>query len=170
MSVGAKMLDRMSYLSQEGDTPPTHENPLTVALQEEHASVEAEVYAFDRLGVSLRGLTILGDNRDAGLEALAQTINQRVTYLSEPVALVERDLDREEVQMRSAPPLADDRAIEFYEGRLTRQDGSPHLHLVRYRQEHGEPRRVGMPITLTHNVFRRLVDDLAAILRAPATD
>lgn len=164
------MLERMSYLIQEGDTTPTHEKPLTVAVQEEHAGVEAEVYAFDRLGVSLSGLTVWGDNRDVDLEGLARTINQRVTYLSEPVALVERDLERQEVQMRSAPPLAGDRAIEFYEGRLTRQDGSPRLHLARYRHEHGEPRRAPVPMTITHQVFQLLVDDLATILQVPQTE
>jgi len=167
MSVGTKMLERMRNLIQEGDSTPTQQRPLTVALQEEHTGVEAEVYAFDTLGVSLRGLTVWGDHRDAALEMLAQTISRHVTYLWEPLALIERDLEREEVQMRSAPPLVEDKAIEFYEGWLTRCDGAPRFRLVRYRRQNGESRRTSMHITLTHEVFRRLVDDLASILQAP---
>jgi hypothetical protein len=157
----------MRHLIQEGDSTPTQQRPLAVALQEEHTRVEAEVYAFDTLGVSLRGLTVWGNHRDAALEVLAQTISRQVTYLWEPLALIERDLEREEVQMRSAPPLVEDQAIEFYEGWLTRRDGAPRFHLVRYRRQNGEPRRTSVQFTLTHEVFRRLVDDLASILQAP---
>lgn len=161
------MLESVRQVIQEGGNTPTQAKPLTVTLQEGHAGVEAEVFAFDTLGVSLRGLTVSGDNREASLEALAQTISRHVTYLWEPLALIERDLKRQEVQMRSTPPLVKDKAIEFYEGRLTRRDRAPRFHLVRYRRQNGESRRTSAHITLTHEVFRRLVDDLASILQAP---
>lgn len=161
------MLESVRQVIQEGGNTPTQAKPLTVTLQEGHAGVEAEVFAFDTLGVSLRGLTVSGDNREASLEALAQTISRHVTYLWEPLALIERDLKRQEVQMRSTPPLVKDKAIEFYEGRLTRRDRTPRFHLVRYRRQNGESRRTSAHITLTHEVFRRLVDDLASILQAP---
>ena len=161
------MLERVRQVIQEGGNTPTQAKPLTVTLQEGHAGVEAEVFAFDTLGVSLRGLTVSGDNREASLETLAQTISRHVTYLWEPLALIERDLEREEVQMRSAPPLVEDKTIAFYEGRLTRRDGSPRFHLARWRRQNGGPGRARLPIVLTHQVFCRLVDDLAGILRAP---
>ena len=170
MSIGSKMLEQMrQIIASEGNAPST-EHPLAVTLAEEHAGVVAEVRAFDSLALSLNSLTVWGDHRDASLEALAQDISRQVTYLWEPLALIERDLEREEVQMRSAPPLVEEKAIEFYEGRLTRQAGNPRLHLVRYRRSNGERRRLSVPITLTHDQFRRLIDDLATILRAPAAE
>ncbi|MFQ5854799.1 MAG: hypothetical protein ACE5LU_04030 [Anaerolineae bacterium] len=170
MSVGFKILERMRYfIDVEGNTP-TQEQPFTVALREGHIGVEAEVIAYDSLGVALHGLTVWGDGREASLEALAQTISRRVTYLWEPLALIERDLEREQVQMRSAPPLIEDKTVEYYEAMLTRQEGSPRIHMARYRQQNGQTRRVRVPITLTHQVFRRLVDDLVTILRALETE
>lgn len=170
MTNGAKTLERIRYSVQVEGTTPTYDRPLTVALHEEHTGVEAEVCAYDSLGVALHGLTVWGDNRAASLETLAKTISERVTYLWEPLALIERDLEREQVQMRSAPPLIEDKAIEFYEGQLTRQAGSPRIHMARYRRENGQARRVRVPVILTHAIFRRLVDDLSTILRAPETE
>lgn len=167
MSVGFKTLERVRYFIEVEGNTPTSEQPFAVALRDADSRVEVEVVAYDTLAMALSGLTVWGDNAETSLEELAQSISQRVTYLWEPLALIERDLELEEVQMRSAPPLIDDDAIEFYECRLTRTDGSPQAHLVRYRRQNGGGRRVTVPITVTHQVFQRLVDDLTAILRAP---
>lgn len=167
MSVGARMLEHMRYLIVERGNTASREKPLTVTLHEKRVGVEAEVYAYDNLGMALGGLTVQGDNRHASLETLAQSISRRVTYLWEPLALTERDVEHEKVQMRSAPPLVEDKTIEFYEGWLTRHDGSPRVHLARYRRENEPAPTVQVPITLTHETFRRLVDDLATVLRAP---
>lgn len=170
MSVGAKTLEQIRQPIEAEGGGPTQENPLKVTVEEGPARVEAEVSAFDTLGLALRALTVQGDNDAAPLETLAQTISERVTYLWEPLALIERDLEREQVQMRSAPPLVEEKAIEFYEGELMRRDGTPRMRLVRYRQENNETRRKRIPITLTQAAFRRLVDDLSAILGTPATE
>lgn len=169
MNVGARTLEQIRHAIQDSGYAPAPDRPLTVALDEEGTRVEAQVLAYDSLGVAVQGLTVWGDNRVASLEALSKTISQRVTYLWEPLALIERDLERDEVQIRSAPPLAEDKTVEFFEGRLTRHDGSLRLHLVRLRQADRQARRANVPITVTHQVFRRLVNDLAAILRAPET-
>lgn len=168
MRVGAKMLERMRHLIEKEENTPSPEKMLTVTLREGPIEVKAEVSSYDSLGVALHALTVSGDNSDTALETLAQTISQRITYLWEPLALIERDLEREQAQLRSAPPLIEDKTIEFYEGQLFRQDGSLRIHLVRYRQRRGQMRRDRIPILLTHEVFRRLVDSLAGILRSQA--
>ncbi len=170
MNIGAKMLERMQHLTDvEGDVP-TRNNPLQVALQEGPIRIQAKVEAYDTLGVGLRELAVAGNNDAASLENLAQAISDRVTYLWEPIALIERDLEREQVQMRSAPPLVEDQAIEFYEAELTRQEGTPHLQLVRYRRPNGPGQHDQVTIVLTHTAFRRLADDLSDLLRAPQTE
>lgn len=169
MRVGAKMLERIQHLIEsEGNTLP-RTKPLTVALREGPIEVKAEVSSHDSLGTALYALTMAGDHSDAPLEMLAQEISERVTYLWEPLALIERDPERGKAQMRSAPPLVEDEIIEFYEAQLSRQDGSPRIRFIRYRQANRQARRTRVPITLTHEVFRRLVDDLATTLRAPET-
>ncbi len=165
MSVGVKMLKQMRHQMEAKGGAPTWAQSVKIALQEEPIQVEADVSAYDTLGVALRGLRVRGDS-DAPLEKLAQAIGERVTYLWEPLALIEQDLERERVQMRSAPPLIEDGAIEFYAGDLTRQA----VRLTRYRQESGQRRRDRVAITLTHEIFRRLVDDLAGILHTPARE
>ncbi|RME47096.1 MAG: hypothetical protein D6791_06680 [Chloroflexi bacterium] len=170
MSIGIKALEHMQHLVVESGNRPTQEKPLTITLQDERTGVEAEVYAYDSLGVSLGTLSVWGDNRDASLETLAQAISKRVIYLWEPLALIERDLARDQVQMRSSPPLVEDKKIEFYEGRLTRHNGVPRVQFFRYRLPNNEYRRTQVPITLTHEVFRRLIDDLSTILQTPESE
>jgi hypothetical protein len=170
MSIGVRMLERMQHSFEVEGNLPTQDEPSVVTLGTGSRAVRAEVCAYDSLGVALHTLSVVGDNSDTPLEELAQSISRRVRYLWEPLALIERDLERDQVQMRSVPPLIEDDTIEFYEGLLTRQNGASHLHLVRYRQPKGQGRRTRMPITLTHDIFRRLVNDLSAILQTPETE
>lgn len=169
MSIGTKILERMQQQIEVEGVASDQARPTKVALREGPIRVEAEISAYDTLGVAVHALTMWGNN-DASLQTLAKTISERVTYLWEPLALIERDLEHQTAQMRSAPPLVEETAIEFYEGELSRQDGTLRMRLVRYRQENGERRRTGETIKLTHEAFRRLVDDMAGILRAPQSE
>jgi hypothetical protein len=169
MSIGAKMLKQMQYLIDAHADAPAPAKPLDLTLWEDPIQVQAQVSAYDTLGVALQALTVRCSPGDAPLETVARAINERVTYLWEPLALIERDLEREQAQMRSAPPRVDDEAIEFYEGELSRQNGSLQLRLLRYRRKNGQTRSEQVPLTLTHDVCRRLTDDVAGILSGTAS-
>ena len=162
------MLERIQHVIELEGITPAEDQPLMVAWRNGQIEVTAEVCAYDGLGVSVHALTVQGDRSDVPLEGLATIISERVTYLWESLALIE--LDREQVQMRSAPPLAEGKTIAFYEGQLTRQAGSSRLHLIRCRHQTGEARRTRIPITLTHETFRRLVNDLGTILQMPESE
>lgn len=164
MNIGAKMLKQMQHLIDAHADAPAPAKPLDLTLREGPIQVQAQVSAYDTLGVALQTLTIQSHAGSASLEAVARAIHERVTYLWEPLALIERDLEREQAQMRSAPPRVDDAAIEFYEGELSRQNGALQLRLLRYRRKNDQTRSEQIPLTLTHAVCRRLTDDVAGIL------
>lgn len=167
MSIGTSVLEEIhATIDRRGETP-TAAQPLRVRVDATPTAVEVEVRAYDTLAVAVNRLEVWGDS-SAALELLAQAISRTVSYLWEPLAMIERDRDLNRVAMRSAPPLVEDDTVEFYHGELTRSAHGVHFDLVRLRQANGERRRTGTPLTLTHATLRRLIDDLAAILRAEA--
>ena len=169
MHIGATIVERTrQFIALEG-TPLSFEQPLAMGVQEGSVRVEAEVCALDSLGIALRGLTAWGDAQGMALHTLAETIAERITYLPERLAPIERDLERGVVQMRSAPPLVENSSVEYYEITLTRSADQTRMHLARYRREDGQRRRRSVPIVLTHGLFQRLADDLAALLHTPDT-
>lgn len=163
MTIGARTLEQIhTAIDVRGETP-TAARPLGVNVAANSARVETEVRAYDTLAVALNHLDVWGDSATATVR-LAQAISQTISYLWEPLAMIERDLDMDRVEMRSAPPLVEDGDIEFYHGELTRHAEGVHFHLVRLRQTDGDRRRTQIPVTLTHATLRRLIDDLATIL------
>lgn len=102
---------------------------------------------------SLRGAT------DAELQAWAGEVVRRVTYLLEPLAVLEYDAASQSVLVRSQPPTQTPDAIMYYEAVV----GAPgHLSLKRYSAPKSDPGRQTVDLQMTHEVLRRLVEDLAA--------
>ena len=170
MQVGNQLLGKIQQFIEQEGRKPTPDAPLSVRVQAGTTKVEAQVSAFDSLGVAFRTLEISRENPQTSLEAIAQTASDRITYLWEPLALLERDLDRERIQLRSSPPYVDSEAIAFYEARLSRQNGRVHVQMTRYRQVKGQKRRAQIPVTLTHEAFQRLVNDLDLALSTSETE
>ena len=94
------------------------------------------------------------------LQRLSGELAGRVNYLLEPLAPIETDALGCVVQMRSAPPQADDDGCRYYE-LLVSRGGS--LEICRYEQVPGQARR-RIPAVLTHEVAVRLADDFARSL------
>ena len=102
---------------------------------------------------ALRGAT------DAELQAWAGEVVRRVTYLLEPLAVLEYDAASQSVLVRSQPPTQTPDAIMYYEAVV----GAPgHLSLKRYSAPKSDPGRQTVDLHMTHEVLRRLVEDLAA--------
>jgi hypothetical protein len=137
-----------------------------VALEAEGFRVQFRVEAADRVGCAVAGLRLedlRASARDAdALKAWADRLTGRVTYLMEKIAVIEVDATGGSALLRSAPPGLREEARFYYEAVL-RRPGT--LTLTRYRYHQGDRARTEVPCNLTREVFERLVDDLAEVMR-----
>ena len=167
MNIGTTLLNKVRNAIDGESQSLIVGQPLVVSIHANSAAIEARVNAFDTLGIALSGLVIQNPIGTSRLDDLARTVCERITYLWEPLMLIEYDLDQRRADMRSAPPFVDDEVISYYEGQLTEQNGSASLKLSRFAKSKHAQRRSEVPLTLTHEAFRRLVDDLHDILQDP---
>jgi hypothetical protein len=93
------------------------------------------------------------------LKAWADRIVARVTYLMEPLVLVEADAEGVEVELRSKRPTPRDGHRSYYEVRLSRQGRA---RLVRFAFDDATRQRGQVPFQLTREVLERLADDFCA--------
>lgn len=112
--------------------------------------------AFDRL----RFDSTLRDSWTAdSLRAWGDRVAKRLTYLMEPLVVLEVDAEAGEVELRSQAPTPRDDRKSYYEVRLHRQ-GS--LNLRRVAFDETTRRRSDVECQLTREVLERLADDLVA--------
>lgn len=83
----------------------------------------------------------------------------RLSYLMEPIRVVEVDREAAEVQLRSATPTPRDGGRSYYEITL-KETGA--LALRRWRFDEADRRREAIPCQFTREVVERLADDLVA--------
>ena len=91
------------------------------------------------------------------LDELKQRSNRlcaKLSYLLEPIALIESDADTCTTQLRSSPPAQEDDQTFYYEI-LMRRGGI--ISLQRYQKQSGDMRQ-NVPATLTQEVLVRLAD------------
>jgi hypothetical protein len=100
----------------------------------------------------------LANAETAVLSKIADHLASKLTYLLEPLRVVEIDGEAGAVQMRSHPPYQREHQKRYYEV-LVQRGGS--ISLVRYERQPGEP-RTPIAATVTQEVFYRLADDFAA--------
>lgn len=111
--------------------------------------------AFDRLGFVASGRDAWSNDE---VKAWGERIAARVTYLMEPLVVLEQDRLDGGVELRSHAPTARGEQRAYYEVRLDRQG---HLRLGRVAFD--ETSRVRRPAScqMTREVLERLADDLA---------
>jgi hypothetical protein len=135
----------------------------TVAVQDGPYRLELHVQEAGRVGVSFSALEFAaGDHREWSSEALkawGDSLCARVTYLMEPLVVLEVDPVGGEVELRSEAPTARHRQRAFYEIRLDRK-GTLRLSRVIFDEENRERRPVSCQLTC--EVLERLTDDLVA--------
>src|SRR4029079_16947412 len=80
--------------------------------------IEADLVAVDAIGCSFQTLGLstakLADSSLDELKTISDAIISRLTYLLEPIGIVEADADRCSVQMRSNPPQKGDDETNYY--------------------------------------------------------
>ena len=124
--------------------------------------VEADLVAVDAIGCSFQTLAYLTDKLAgstlAELKELSDELTGKLTYLLEPIGLVEADADRCCVQLRSSPPQKGDDGTNYYE-LMVRRGGD--ISLSRYSKKPGQLRQI-IPAHVTREVLCRLADDFVA--------
>ena len=124
--------------------------------------IEADLVAVDAIGCSFQTLG-LSTGKLAGaaldeLKAISQTLTEKLTYLLEPIGLVEADADRCSIQLHSSPPQKGEDETSYYE-LMVRRGGD--ITLSRYSKKSGQLRQI-VPANVTREVLARLADDFIA--------
>ena len=140
--------------------------PCSVTVDEGPDRVTLEIAALDSVGVALDGLEYATTDRKEwlpqDLNAWGDRIARKVTYLMEPLHVLEVDGGRGEVQLRSQAPTHRGDARNYYEVRLGREGV---CRVERFTYDPAEKRRRRTPCHLTREVVERLAEDLAATSR-----
>ena len=124
--------------------------------------IEADLLAVDAIGCSFQTLgystSRLADSSLDELKAVSEALTGKLTYLLEPIGLVEADSDRCTIQLRSSPPQKGDDSTSYYE-LMVRRGGD--ITLSRYSKKSGQLRQI-VPTNVTREVITRLADDFIA--------
>ena len=115
--------------------------------------------AFDALDFSADDATPPAVRSTAALRAWADRLAARVTYLMEPLVVIELDPVAGEAELRSQSPTARGELKTYYEVRLNKSGA---LRLSRVVFDAATRRRRPAPCQLTREVIERLTDDLVA--------
>jgi hypothetical protein len=126
--------------------------------------IEADLVAVDAIGCAFQTLA-LSTEKLAGaeldrLKSISDALTARLTYLLEPIGVVEADGDRCAVQLRSSPPKKDEEATSYYE-LLVRRGGD--ISLSRYSKKAGQLRQI-VPAHVTREVLERLAEDFVGVV------
>lgn len=111
--------------------------------------------AFDTLQFELTD----ADRDVPALQAWGDRLAKRVTYLMEPLVVLEVDNVGGEVELRSLSPTSRASKRTYYEVRLSRPG---RLNLRRVAFDENTRVRSTVPCQLTREVLERLVDDMSA--------
>jgi hypothetical protein len=135
--------------------------PLTVEVAPNRFTLH--LTALDSVGVAFDQLDfVTTDRQDWSSEALnawGERLAARVTYLLEPLKVLEIDAGGGEVQIRSKSPSARADLRGFYEVRLYKQGM---LRMERYVVDDVTRQRRRTPCEFTREVLERLADDISA--------
>ncbi len=144
------------------DSSPS-DSAYEIAAELDGRSVSLAIRTSDTVGIAFDSLLFRCDlYRDADppiLAAWGDRIKSQVTYLLEPLAVIEVDTLGGEVELRSKTPSTRDGRRGYYEIRIDRT-GS--LNLRRFAFDDSAKSRVQVPCNLTREVVERLIDDLVA--------
>jgi hypothetical protein len=135
--------------------------PCTVTVEDGPNRLTLNLTALDTVGVAFDSLELaITDRQDWSSEALnawGERLAARVTYLLEPLKVLEIDAGGGEVQIRSQTPTARADQHGYYEVRLHKQGI---LRMERYAFGDATRQRNRRPCQFTREVLERLADDL----------
>ena len=133
---------------------------LAVSADEGAHHITLDVTVAGPVGFSALGLLFRADGPERTIDQLkdwADRVAARVTYLMEPLRVVEVDPVGVEVELRSAAPSQRNNVRAFYEIRL-RRAGT--LQLARVVYDNVSRTRRDEAFQMTREIIERLTDDL----------
>lgn len=132
---------------------------VSLSIDVENGRLECHLTAIDSMSCSFRLLELqtsrLSGSSVQQLKELSDALSKRLSYLLEPIGVVEADDEQCVVQMRSNPPQRDEDATSYYE-LLLRSGGT--ISLCRYTKNRGDVRQT-VPAMVTREVLARLAND-----------
>ncbi len=96
---------------------------------------------------------------EAAFAALLNELERRITYLGEPLALVESDQVQRKALLRSRPPLMEGEEVAFFQLTV-----SPEIRVVLHRMRNRNRKTEKIPFVLSYSVLERLVNDVVEIV------
>jgi hypothetical protein len=140
-----------------------HVLPCQVTVEEGPHKLTLHLTSLDTVGLAFDALefvtTARSDWSSAALKDWGQRLASRLTYLLEPLQVLEVDPQGGEVQIRSERPTTRNDQRGYYEVRLF-QNGT--LSLQRLVFDETSRQRLASVCQLTREVLDRLADDIAA--------
>jgi len=136
----------------------------------EGVGVQMDIRSQGPVGCSFTRLAVWASRPlPVDLARLGEEVASRVTYLLEPLRLIEVAPRLGYAQIRSTRPSVRNGRREYYEA-VSNQlaDGHCVLTLARYRAVKGNRQRVAVPINLTWEALERLLEDLSLAFRNSA--
>lgn len=175
MGIGELMLRELER-RQPGWREAAHESgeaPIRHIVEKHWNSVNVrlEIADFDRLSYAINAIMFSTTAEAAAaqsrsvLDKQIDRMIERISYLYEPLALIEFDEARMQAQIRSRKPFMID-GTRFYFELLLRRGNRLSLH--RYVTAVQDQTREEAPFILSKELLHRLLDDLAAALQEPA--
>jgi len=135
--------------------------PFLATVQDGRHELALELIAVGPVGLAFDALNFSAPAAPAltaeALRAWADRLAARVTYLMEPLVVVELDSVAGEAELRSQSPTARGDLNAYYEVRLNHSGA---LRLSRVVFDAATRRRRPAPCQLTREVLERLADDL----------
>ncbi|MCL6507410.1 MAG: hypothetical protein K6T59_10305 [Bryobacteraceae bacterium] len=143
--------------------PPFTGAARLLAAQEGGITLQCRITALDRLACAFESFemhhpALVGASLE-GLKQAAERLAARLSYLLEPIRILEADAEQCVVQLRSSPPEREAEAAAYYE-LLLNANGT--LSLTRYIKQPDAPRQA-VPAHVTHEVLLKLTADFAAV-------
>ncbi|MFN8455415.1 MAG: hypothetical protein U0401_12235 [Anaerolineae bacterium] len=164
-----EQLTTEGFLEAEAAQLPDGGYFVGVVAEKGEPTVAITLEAYDRFSVMLRCLEVAYDNlagqtQPDDLLQQADRIAQRLTYLEEPLALVELDSEAKLAQLRSAPPHQEGETLTYWE-LLLWTEPHPRARLTRYCWTPGQTERELVVYPATFATVGRIAQDLAANLQ-----
>jgi hypothetical protein len=164
-----EQLGTKGFLEVEAAILPAGGYLVGVVAEGAEPTVAITLDACDRFSVMLRSLEVAYDNLPAQsspteLSRYADQIAQRLTYLEEPLALLELDSSDKVAQLRSTPPHQEGNNLTYWE-LLLWTEPHPRARLTRYRWSSDQSEREGAVYPATFGTVGRIAQDLAASLQ-----
>ena len=133
------------------------------------ADASLSLVDYDRYSVILHYLEvtdsslIINGNVENYLHLCAAEISRRLTYLEEPLVLLELDTIEGIAQLRSSPPEQSIAGFSYWELKVW-VEPQPRARLARYRWRADSYERSPLPQPITFATLARIAEDLAACL------